>query len=89
MTLAGRVAFVTGGSRGIGKAIAMALAADGADVAINYRRDEQAAKETVAEIENMGRRAAAYQASIDSVEDDQAMVDGALGAGHHGTEVWR
>jgi 3-oxoacyl-[acyl-carrier protein] reductase len=83
MTLEGRVAFVTGGGRGIGKGIAVALAADGADVAINYRKDEEAAKETVAEIEGLGRRAAAYKASIDSVDDDQAMVDAALDAFGH------
>ena len=58
MTLDGRVALVTGGGRGIGKAIALALAEDGADVAVNYRRDEDAAAETVAEIEKLGRRAA-------------------------------
>jgi NAD(P)-dependent dehydrogenase (short-subunit alcohol dehydrogenase family) len=80
MTLDGRVALVTGGSRGIGKAIALGLAADGADVAINYRRDEGAARETVAEIEGLGRKAAAYQASIDDVDADQAMVDDALAA---------
>jgi NAD(P)-dependent dehydrogenase (short-subunit alcohol dehydrogenase family) len=83
MTLEGRVAFVTGGGRGIGKGIAVALAADGADVAINYRKDETAAKETVAEIEGLGRRAAAYKASIDSVDEDHAMVDVALDAFGH------
>ena len=83
MTLEGRVAFVTGGGRGIGKGIAVALAADGADVAINYRRDEEAAKETVAEIESLGRRAVAYKASIDSVDQDQEMVDAALGTFGH------
>jgi NAD(P)-dependent dehydrogenase (short-subunit alcohol dehydrogenase family) len=83
MTLEGRVALVTGGSRGIGKAIALALAADGADVAINYRRDEDAARETVGEIEGLGRKAAAYQASIDDLEADQAMVDEALATFGH------
>jgi 3-oxoacyl-[acyl-carrier protein] reductase len=83
MSLEGRVAFVTGGSRGIGRGIALALAADGADVAINYRRDDEAAKQTVADIEALGRRSAAYQASIDSIEDDQAMVDGVLAAFGH------
>jgi 3-oxoacyl-[acyl-carrier protein] reductase len=78
MTLEGRVALVTGGSRGIGKAIALGLAADGADVAINYRRDEEAAAETVAELEGLGRKAAAYKASIDNLDEDQAMVDEVL-----------
>jgi NAD(P)-dependent dehydrogenase (short-subunit alcohol dehydrogenase family) len=83
MTLEGRVALVTGGSRGIGRAIALALAADGADVAINYRKDEDAAQQTVADVEGLGRRAAAYRASVDSVEEDQGMVDGALDAFGH------
>jgi NAD(P)-dependent dehydrogenase (short-subunit alcohol dehydrogenase family) len=60
-----RRALVTGGGRGIGRAIALALAADGADVAINYRRDEEAARDTVAAIEALGRRAAAFPASVD------------------------
>ncbi|MBV8305828.1 MAG: SDR family oxidoreductase [Acidimicrobiia bacterium] len=83
MTLEGRVALVSGGGRGIGRAIALGLAADGADVAINYRRDEEAARETLAEIEGLGRKAAAYQASIDDVEADQAMVDEVLAAFGH------
>jgi 3-oxoacyl-[acyl-carrier protein] reductase len=83
MTLAGRVALVTGGSRGIGRGIALALAADGADVAVNYRKDEESARQTVADIEGLGRRAAAYRASVDSVEEDQAMVDGVLDAFGH------
>ena len=83
MTLEGRVALISGGGRGIGRAIALGLAADGADVAINYRRDEEAARETVAEIEGLGRKAAAYQASIDDVEADEAMVDEVLAAFGH------
>jgi 3-oxoacyl-[acyl-carrier protein] reductase len=63
--LAGRVALVTGGGRGIGKAIALGLAADGADIALNYRKDDAAAAETVAEIERLGRRAIAYAAPVD------------------------
>jgi NAD(P)-dependent dehydrogenase (short-subunit alcohol dehydrogenase family) len=78
MTLAGRVALVTGGSRGIGRAIAIALAEDGADVAVNYRRDEAAAKETVAAIEQLGRRARAYAAAVESPEEARRMVEAAL-----------
>src|SRR5262249_24664378 len=78
MSLQGRVALVTGGSRGIGRAIALGLAEDGADVAVNYRKDEAAAKETVAAIESLGRRARAYSASVDSLEACQDMVDAAV-----------
>ena len=74
----GRVALVTGGGRGIGRAIALAFAGEGADVAVNYRKDEAAAQETVGEIERLGRRAKAYQASVDSWDDDMAMVEGAV-----------
>jgi len=75
MSLEGRIALVTGSSRGIGRAIALGLAEDGADVAVNYRSDEDAAKETVAAIEALGRRAGAYRASVDSYDEDQAMVE--------------
>ncbi len=76
-SLAGRVALVTGGSRGIGRAVALALAEDGADVAVNYRRDENAAAETVAAVEDLGRRAKAYQASVDDFEACRILVDAA------------
>jgi 3-oxoacyl-[acyl-carrier protein] reductase len=72
--LEGRVALVTGGGRGIGKAIALGLAEDGADVAINYRKDADAAGQTVAGIEKLGRRAAAYAASIDDYAQCEQMV---------------
>jgi NAD(P)-dependent dehydrogenase (short-subunit alcohol dehydrogenase family) len=74
MSLQGRIALVTGSGRGVGRAIAIALAQDGADVAVNYRRDEDAALEVVAEIEKLGRRARAYQASVDDYEQDAEMV---------------
>jgi 3-oxoacyl-[acyl-carrier protein] reductase len=78
MTLDGRVALITGGGRGIGKAIALGLAEDGADIAVNYRRDEEAARETVAEIEKRGRRAYAYAASVDDYAACEQMVNAAI-----------
>lgn len=72
--LTGRVALVTGGSRGIGRAIALALAQAGADVAVNYRRGKDEADEVVAEIVKMGRKAKAYGASVENYEEDQKMV---------------
>src|SRR6266508_1991859 len=70
MGLDQRAALVTGGGRGIGRAIALALA----DVAITYRRDRDAAEETVAELEKLDRKAVAYAASIDSQDDDEALA---------------
>jgi 3-oxoacyl-[acyl-carrier protein] reductase len=64
MKLAGKTAIVTGGSRGIGRGIVMALAREGADVAINYRRDEAAARETAGQVKALGRRAEVYQADV-------------------------
>jgi NAD(P)-dependent dehydrogenase (short-subunit alcohol dehydrogenase family) len=78
MTLDGRVALVTGGGRGIGRAIAIGLAEDGADVAVNYRRDEDAAAETVREIEKLGRRAQAYAAAVGDFEQCEQMVNAAV-----------
>jgi len=72
--LSGRTALVTGGSRGIGRAIALSLAGAGADVAINYRRDQAAAEATVRDVQAMGRKAKAYSASVETWDEDQAMV---------------
>lgn len=72
-SLDGRRAFISGGSRGIGRAIALALAADGADVAVNYRRDGEAALATVRDINAMGRKSSAFAASVDDAEACAAM----------------
>jgi len=75
MTLDGRVALVTGGGRGIGRAISRALAADGAAVAVNFRRDEASARETVDAIAATGGRAIAVAGSVDDYEHDERIVD--------------
>ncbi|MBV9994174.1 MAG: SDR family oxidoreductase [Caulobacteraceae bacterium] len=75
ISLAGRVALVTGASRGIGRAIALALAESGADVAVNYRRDAEAAKEVVDEIRRMGRKAEMYACSVENWDEDVQMID--------------
>ncbi len=78
MSLKGRVALVTGGSRGIGRAIALSLAEAGADIAVNYRRDDKAANEVADEIRSLGRRAEIYPASVDDGEQAAALVAAVL-----------
>lgn len=78
MRLEGKKALVTGASRGIGRAIALALAAEGADVVVNYAGSEAAAKAVAAEIEAMGRKAMVIQADISSSEAATAMIDQAV-----------
>jgi 3-oxoacyl-[acyl-carrier protein] reductase len=78
--LNGKSALVTGGSRGIGKAIALRLATQGADVAFSYRGNEAAAKDTVAEIEGLGRKALAVQADVSDADAAEGVVKAALDA---------
>jgi 3-oxoacyl-[acyl-carrier protein] reductase/pteridine reductase len=72
--LAGKTAFVTGGARRIGRAIALALAEAGADVVISYRSSRAAAAETAAEIAALGRRAVAVECDVRSESSVRAAV---------------
>ncbi|HET7472124.1 MAG TPA: 3-oxoacyl-[acyl-carrier-protein] reductase [Candidatus Limnocylindrales bacterium] len=78
--LTGKSALVTGGSRGIGRAIAHRLATQGADVAFSYRGNEAAAKEAVGEIEALGRKALSVQADVSDAESAEGVVKAALEA---------
>lgn len=73
--LKGKKAIVTGGSMGIGTAVALALGREGCHVAINYRRHDTQAKEVVRQIQDMGCQALAIQADVASTADAQRMVD--------------
>jgi len=73
--LKGRVALVSGGGRGIGRSICELLASHGASVAVNYRKDEEAALDTVATIVAAGGTARAYAASVDDADAVAVMVD--------------
>ncbi len=75
MKLAGRNAVVTGGGRGVGRAISLALAAEGANVAVNYAGRQQPAEEVVKLIQDMGRKAVAVQGDVAKWEDAQRVVD--------------
>ncbi len=76
MSLDGRVALVSGSGRGIGRSIVACLSRDGADVAINYRKDEAAARETADTVRALGRRAELYQADVSNWDGCAAMVEG-------------
>jgi 3-oxoacyl-[acyl-carrier protein] reductase len=82
LPLASRTALVTGASRGIGKAIAIALAEAGANIAVNYRERKTEAEETVKIIKALGRRAAAFQADVSNakaVTDLIERIDATIG----------
>ena len=76
--LEGRVAAVTGASRGIGRAIAIELAARGAKVVVNYNSSAEAAEEVVAEIESKGGEAAALKADVSDFKQSQELIKAAI-----------
>jgi 3-oxoacyl-[acyl-carrier protein] reductase len=78
--LTGRTALVTGGSRGIGRAVCLRLATQGADVAFSYRGNEAAAMETAGAVESLGRRAVPLQGDVSDPAAAEAVVAGALAA---------
>ena len=78
--LSGKSAIVTGGSRGIGRAIVIRLANQGADVAFSYRGNAAAAAEVAASVETLGRRALAVQGDASKQESADALVKAALEA---------
>jgi 3-oxoacyl-(acyl-carrier-protein) reductase len=78
MKLKGRTTLVTGGSRGIGRAVAIALAEEGADVAINYVSSEAGARDVAEHIKKMGRRAILAQADVSDYPDTFRMAQDVL-----------
>ena len=76
--LKGKVAVVTGGSKGIGNAIARRLSEEKMKVVINYHSDKEGAEETVAELKKIGGEAVAVQADVSSEEGIQALLDAAV-----------
>lgn len=72
--LKGKTAFVTGASRGIGRAIALRLAEEGADVLINFRENASAASEVVGRVEALGRRGQAYRADTSNLGQARQML---------------
>jgi len=80
MRLDGKVAIVTGSSRGIGRAIALKLASLGAKVVVNYNKGAQAAQEVVEQIKAQGGEAIAIQADVSKFEEAQRLVEETLKA---------
>jgi 3-oxoacyl-[acyl-carrier protein] reductase len=78
--LEGRCALVTGAGRGLGSALALGLAGEGADVAVHYNRSREGAERVAADIETLGRRATTVQADITQLDQVEAMAGAAFEA---------
>ncbi|MFN8413017.1 MAG: 3-oxoacyl-[acyl-carrier-protein] reductase [Anaerolineales bacterium] len=74
LSLENKVALVTGGSRGIGRAIALEFAARGAAVVVNYNKSPESAEEIVKKVQEAGRKAAAFQADVSDFKQAEALV---------------
>jgi 3-oxoacyl-[acyl-carrier protein] reductase len=77
MRLKGKAAVITGASRGVGKAVALAYAKEGADIIVNYASNEAAAREVVREIENLGRKAVMIQGDVAKKADVGVVIQAA------------
>ena len=80
MNLAGKVAIVTGGNSGIGKAIVLSLAAEGANIVIDYVANEQATEDLEKQVAALGDKAIGVEADVSKVEDLQRLIDSAVKA---------
>jgi glucose 1-dehydrogenase len=80
MNLAGKVAIVTGGNSGIGKAVVLSLAAEGANIVIDYVANEQATEDLEKQVAALGDKAIGVEADVSKVEDLQRLIDSAVEA---------
>jgi glucose 1-dehydrogenase len=78
MTLKGKVAIVTGGNSGIGKAVVLALAAEGADLVVDYISDEAAEQEVEAQVRALGDRVVGVKADVSKIADLKRLIDTAV-----------
>ncbi|MFB0520676.1 MAG: SDR family NAD(P)-dependent oxidoreductase, partial [Desulfatiglandales bacterium] len=78
MRLKGKVALITGSSRGVGRAVALAYAREGASVVVNYASNKNAAGEVVAAIKEMGSRAIAFRADVAKAAEAEALVQNTI-----------